>query len=483
MEMTITEDYLLRLEPGEVLEFGPTARSRAAARDAEISAVPPSFMQDSHIRRWAERQQGDGAGPEDISLSFTVPARLDRAALLRAFTAFILRHETLRCWYDFDTMPQPPRLRRRIVDATDIEFATTSLGDSTSVHEIRDVIVDRIKQGVHPLAWPTFFCGAVDHGERGFTVIYTVDHANTDGLSLAGAFFELQALYDAYAKGEEPTLLSVGSHVGYAAAERAEIEPGLDSPAVGRLVELLLHGDGGVPPLPVRTGLAPGQRALPVNTVLDLLDAAECDAFAAECTSADGTFSAGLFTTLALTNLVLGGQQRYLGLNVVGTRSDPKYLMAQGWFVNLMPISFEVGASATFRDVIPRAAAALARVKPLTSVPILGAMEIARATTGADIPPTWEWPWMSYLDVRRFAGVTADSGKRIVSHATLRTCDRSSPIWFNREADRIHASVIHPDTPVAHQSYLRYFELMRTIMRSVAAHGDYVAQIQATVGA
>ncbi|GAA5078566.1 condensation domain-containing protein [Nocardia iowensis] len=475
MEMTLTEDWLPK--PGVLLEFTPTAASRAATAAATPSDAPATYVQESHIRRWAARRHTADPLASELSLCFSVASPLDADALRRAFTTFLQRHESLRSWFELDESAGKFALTRYLLEPGAVELETTTVGAFDSGEELRDLLVEKFHASAEPIKWPAFLCGAIDHGADGFTLVYNTDHAFSDGLSLVTAIFELHALYTAYSTGQEPVLLPVGSYVEFARNERAAVAA--NPPELDKLATLIADSLDKVRPLPIDLGLAPGELADSRGTKVDLLDAAECEAFSEACKAAGGSFSAGLFAAIALAELEFAGRTHYLGLNVVGTRQEPQYQLAQGWFINLLPISFEVDPTDHFTDLIGRAGVALDWVKPLASVPIHAALERAAELTGASVPATTDWPWVSYMDVRAISGAALENAlpnvHGINGLGSRARMGQTSPMWFSRELDRLHVSMMFPDTPAAATSAAAYLDSIRTALRAIATTGEYTA--------
>ncbi|ASF06709.1 hypothetical protein NBRGN_068_00710 [Nocardia brasiliensis NBRC 14402] len=475
MEMTLTEDWLPK--PGVLLEFTTTAASKAATAATAPSDAPPTYVQESHIRRWAARRHTDDPLASELSLCFTVATPLDADALRRAFTTFLQRHESLRSWFALDETEGRFELTRYLLDPAAVELETSTVGTFDSGEELRDLLVEKFHESAEPTKWPAFLCGAIDHGSDGFTLVYNTDHAFSDGLSLVTAIFELNALYTAYATGQDPVLLPVGSYVEFARAERAAVAA--NPPELDRLASVLAENADNVRPLPIDLGLAPGELADSRGTKVDLLDAAQCEAFSDACKAAGGSFSAGLFAAIALAELQFAGRTHYLGLNVVGTRQEPQYQLAQGWFINLLPISFDLDPTDSFTDLVGRAGVALDWVKPLASVPIHAALQRAAELTGAPLPVTTEWPWVSYMDVRAISGAALENALPNVSGinglGSRARMGQTSPMWFSRELDRLHVSMMFPDTPTAAASAAAYLDSIRTALRAIATTGEYVA--------
>ncbi|WP_405165105.1 condensation domain-containing protein [Nocardia sp. NBC_01499] len=473
VEMTLTEHW--QPKPGVLLEFTTTAASQAATETTAPSDVPATYLQESHIRRWSARRQTDDPLASELSFCFSVARPLDADALRRTYIAFLQRHETLRSWFRIDESDGGFALTRYLLDPAAVDLETHTLATFTDSGELRDTLVAKFKANANPTRWPAIVCCAIDHGADGFTVVYSADHAFTDGMSVLTSTYEFHALYTAFSTGQEPVLPPVGSYVEFARNERAGVAA--QPPELAQLAGLLAEKAHGVRPLPIELGLAPGEVADSFGTKVDMLDAAEIDAFATACKNAGGSFSAGLYAAVALAELEFAGRTSYLGMNVVGTRSEPQYQLAQGWFINLMPIAFDLEGAHRFTELIGRAGVALDWTKPLANVPIHAALDRAAALTGAPLPVTTDWPWVSYLDMRAVSGPALEAAMPGVSEinglGSRSKIGQTSPIWFNREVERLHVTMMYPDTPVAHKSAADYLGQIRTTLRAIAATGDY----------
>ncbi|MFG1795293.1 condensation domain-containing protein [Nocardia sp. NPDC049149] len=475
VEMTLTEDW--QPKPGVLVEFTTTAASKAATETTAPSDIPATYLQESHIRRWSARRQTDDPLASELSFCFTVARPFDPEALRRTYIAFLQRHETLRSWFRIDETDGRFALTRYLLDPAAVDLETHTVATFTDSGDLRDALVAKFKANANPTRWPAIVCCAIDHGADGFTVVYSADHAFTDGMSVLTSLLEFHALYAAFSTGQEPALPPVGSYVEFAKAERAAVAA---QPAeLARLAELLAENAQRVRPLPIELGLAPGELADSFGTKVDMLDAAEIDAFADACKAAGGSFSAGLYAAVALAELEFAGRTSYLGMNVVGTRSAPQYQLAQGWFINLIPIAFDLEGAHRFTEVIGRAGVALDWAKPLSNVPIHAALERAAQLTGAPLPVTTDWPWVSYLDMRAMSGAALENALPGISEihglGSRSRIGQTSPIWFNRELERLHVTMMYPDTAIAHKSAADYLGQIRTTLRAIAHTGDFAA--------
>ncbi|WP_433654945.1 condensation domain-containing protein [Nocardia sp. CA-128927] len=456
---------------GELVEFVPVTQSREAARRAPVSPAPVSLLQQSHIRNKLAAERAGGAPASSLGGVCTMTGRLDRAAAQQAVTAFVLRHETLRCWFAVEEADGGFALTRHLVPSADVAFTTVSTGMFAASADIRVAAGRRFRTDTNPVRWPAFVFGAIDHGDE-FTLFFSMDHSSTDGYSILLAFTELHALYRAYSTGTAADLPETGSHLDFCRAESRVLEQlDLEAPAIEEVLALLRDSADEFRQLPLDYGLAPGQTAARTDTRLAILDADEADAFAAVCRANDASFGVGLLAALAITDLEFAGRTSHHSFHVVSARTDPAYHAAQGWFVNYLPIGLTVGRDALFTHAAKEAAGAFNRLKPLIGVPILGLLGASGAPLASFASP----PMVSYLDYRRFSIASMPDVHSIHSLTTDSVLGPVAQVWFSREAHHTVILVKHPDTAVARESAGGYVRQLRRVVHDVAHTGDFHA--------
>jgi hypothetical protein len=476
MEMTSIENWLPA--PGELLEFLPTTATLTAAEQASIPAAGPSSIQAGHIRTAMDRRSRGLDWSPWLAFAFHVPTHLDREALCAGFTAFVTRHGTLLSWFegDIDTLE-----RRAIpIDAVNLEVA--SRGHAESTERARALVTERFSAGTSPLTWPAFIAGVIDHDAdpnhdpsgptAGFTVYYGVDHSHTDGVSIMLGVEELHDLYERQLVGDPEPLPPVGSYVEFSASER-ELEGTLTlaSPAVAVWLSALATAGFELPSFPLPLGLEPGETAPSERVIVDLADAATIDAFEQITREAGGGMSAGLFAALSTVEGELTGRSRYLALNAVATRFEPIYRMAQGWFINLVPIAADFSEAATFAQRVGAMQSALEQSRPAAAMPARAVVDLVTSTmgNGSQVSSTAVPPMVSYLDMRRFRGAELPGLDQIVAlGGPGNTGDVS--LWINRKRQRTYVMAAYPSTPTAKASVQAYLnELSDVITRTARA--------------
>ncbi|NNG38093.1 hypothetical protein HJ588_02235 [Flexivirga sp. ID2601S] len=476
MEMTPIEQWTPRA--GEVLQIVPTDATMAAVAAAPASSARPSLLQESHIRTAADRRAKGVPWSPWIAFAFHVPQRLDREALRRAVQRFVTRHGALLSWFepDAETIDESTTFTRRALPVEQVELEVRSAGLAADVDTARDAVTERFAGSTSPLEWPSFAAGAIDHGDDGFTVYYGVDHSFSDGVSLALGVDDLFRLYQIEAHGSQEEVPPVGSYVDFSEQERARSEQlTWRDPALRVWALALLSVRNKLPSTPLDIGVQPGQTAPSTRMNRTLADAETMKAFEARCKAHEGGVGAGLFTVLALIDAALTGRRSYLALNAVATRSEPQYLMAQGWFINLVPVAFRVAQGASFDDLVGKAQKALRRSRAATDTPARSIVDYAAKFGGVKVGATAVPPIVSYIDLRRIPGAELPGVDDVHALGGPGTTGDVS-MWINRGSDRTYALMSYPDTPEAAVSIDRYFRAITELIRAAAAGEDVTVE-------
>jgi hypothetical protein len=351
------------------------------------------------------------------------------------------------------------------VPAGVVRFVPTVVGDRDTPDAVRDHLHHRCHTGTDPLRWPCFVAGAVVRNTSS-TVYFGVDHVHTDGTSMLLAFHELHTLYQAEVDGVAAGLRDPGDYLDYCTAERqSSATLTRRSADCGRWLDFWL---GGPPPtFPLDLGTEPGRSHPSVPVTVDIFDGADADAFAAVCRRHQATFPAGLFAALGIAARDLGGHRSYRGLTVVSTRTEPRWKATQGWFVNLVPVTFPLAGDGDFGQVLGEAQRAFTEGHRLAHVSLIRVAELMRGEFPVRLDAAL-LPMVSYLDLRTAPGARnwAMADPRVL----VGPCDsRDVSMWVNRLRDRTYVCARYPDTPTARANVARYLERLRDILRAVAA--------------
>ncbi|CCQ17134.1 Non-ribosomal peptide synthetase/polyketide synthase (fragment), partial [Rhodococcus sp. AW25M09] len=294
--------------PGRLLEWHPTAAAHASAAAAPVDSTPPSFLQEDHLKAaWAARQR------DDVHHAYTgvateIDGEVNTDAMSRALAAYVSRHEILRCWFEVEgNGTESSGVVRHLVASEVAEFEVSDAGESTDEDEFQRYVRRRFSTEATADVWPGFVVGVVAR-PGSFTLFYGADHAFTDGGSQALVISELADLYSLEIGLRVPEPAPAGSHLAYAADERARAATfGSESPEIAAWRDIFTRHEGRMPQFPLDLGLEPGERA-PVRIVeRHLLDKDSTAAFDAACKAAGARMSSGVFAAVAITDFELAG--------------------------------------------------------------------------------------------------------------------------------------------------------------------------------
>ncbi|MDV6267150.1 condensation domain-containing protein [Rhodococcus globerulus] len=475
-----------RPQPGRVVEWGVTDACAASAAGAEINRdLPPTTMQDRHFRRARiAAENGDPQSPW-IGIAFDFDGPLDRAAMTRALTKYVRRHDTLHSWFSFDAAmadPSDPNfpVRRHVVPPETIDLTYREGQELSDPEDVRALVERKFATETSGLGWPAFVFGAVEHlspQSPGFTLFHAIDHAHTDMYSMVLTYAELRACYAAETTGTDIELPAAGS---YAQLGRAEQELSatltMESPEVHEWLGYLMRSGGSFPGFALPLGAEDTPKPA-IGSRFELADDIECEKFGAVCKENGSNFIGGIFTALAITEFELAGRDKFIALSPVSTRSEAD-TFSQGWYVNLIPVGIDIGEQQTFTQLAEVGQQAYHRGKSLLHVSVqqvidvvLAAMGEAGASTGITktlTPP----PIVSYIDGRRTPG----SETYVETNATGIVGGKETQIasmWINRVQTGTWMAISHPDTPTAHESVTRFAKHLANVITTVATQGDY----------
>lgn len=448
MRMTQILDW--RPDPGEVIEFEPATDRAPVPHD-----VPASYFQRSHMQSAAAHRAAGRRQSPWVAMVFDLPGRADTDALAAAWQGLVRRHEAFHTWYE----PEDDDLTGFRLSPGSVMVRPSRVGDFTSTDDLRAYLHRRLDERTATTSWPGLLAGVVRRDTTS-TVYFAIDHAYTDGHSLALLFDELRTRYDA-ALGGAPVDLAPAH--GYLDCNRRERERSAaltaDAPELAAWSEFLAVGDGGFPHFPVELGNDAGELLPGTRLHYPVLTGAQARAFRAYCGRHGGGFGAGAFAALALAQWEFTGNDVYRVLTAVSTRAYPRLLHTHGWLVNLVPLLFRLPSSPTLAGAIAAAQQGFQQARAGYDVPVHRALELL--LTEGDVPAIP--PMASYLDGRTAPG-SADYLRADTRLLTGPDNASGVSMWFNWFPDRADLVVSMPDTPQAAAGVPKYLDRVREIM-------------------
>ncbi|WP_019925209.1 condensation domain-containing protein [Nocardia sp. BMG111209] len=449
--------------PGRLTGWVASPESAARARLAPVHPAPPSHQQEQYLRLAAQHAAAEFRYSGLCLVTAEIPTGdLDRAAMTRAVNAFLLRHDTFRTWF---RLGSGGALERHLVPESDVDFVPVEYGWVDDPATVRDHVQ---KTTPGPFDWDCFTFGVIER--EGSTTLYlAVDHLHTDGFGQYLSGFDLALLYAHEVWDETPeTLHPAARYVDYCTAERAYTDRmSLTSPGVRKWLELIRGNGGTLPSFPLDLGRRTDIYNRSAHRTVTLFDEDTAARFERRCRANGAEFVGGVFAAVALAEREIADSDYYFGMTPVTTRSTAAERASVGWYVTLLPVAFPLGLSTSFDRIVKRAQHAYENGLRLTTTSFQRVVELLPADTDLDLNPGWACPMISYVDARELPG-NEFFDMASCGLYTNRAASEQVLIWINRLATGTTLSVIHPDTPVAHDSVARYVTRLEAVFAAAA---------------
>ncbi|MBT0566181.1 condensation domain-containing protein [Williamsia sp. CHRR-6] len=458
--MIFTELSQHRLPDGELTVWTPTAEvgSGAAWRDDDRPLT--------HLHEQYSHSNGSWLGA-----AFEVPFCFDPVALNRALTAWIQRHEVLRC-----TVAARPG-----ADGT-VEFSRRSLvAPFTCVPSVVDhvdtgpaaqsYLSTLFETALTPQHWPHCLIATIEPaaGAERFTVVFGADHSVMDAYSMALSIGEIEHFYREQMTGEPTGLAPTGSHVEFSTHERALGDAIVaDDVTVAMWREFIADSGGTMPAFPMWSHEA----ALPdagigqTGQAYWLLSRDECTTISDFARTASGRgLQTAIIGALALTSRYLTGDPAFRFVMPMHTRHELQYANSVGWFVGIAPVSIDTSRSDSVAQVLTAAATACLNGKSIANQPFPC---VARYLDGAPAPRFA----VSFLEGRHIEESTQwpDWNARLLRGAA--TSADEVYLWFGRTPHGLSVSArypAHPARAAAVELFLSTFNRILTALATLDA--------------
>ena len=452
--------------PGTVVSWHPSPAALEKARQAPVSAVPPSYMQAGHLRGFSE-YAAQGLDYSRLFIgSCDVAGRCDIRTMSYVINAHVRRHDTYRSWFEYQNAETI--IRHTIADPGDIKFVPTKHGEMTPT-EFRDLVLAT----PDPLHWDCFSFGVMQRADH-FNFYMSVDHIHMDAKFVGVILMELILMYAALVEGEAPIPLpESGSYDDYCVRQHRDTSVlTLETPEVQRWIQFAENNNGAFPDLP----LPLGDPSLPCSgdlIAVELMNDQQTAQFESACVESGARFVGGVFACAALAEYELTGAQTYYGLSTADTRT-PEELMTLGWFTGLVPVVVPI-ATTSFGDAARAAQASFDSNTPLANVPFDRVLELAPWLNR----PRPNFPQVNYYDAGaiptfltpEFAGLSM--GMYFDGRLSLPLC-----MWVARLEKATELVVLFPNNPIARESVTRYAAAMKSVYVRVAEGRDVLAPVR-----
>ncbi|WP_407687851.1 condensation domain-containing protein [Mycobacterium sp. HUMS_1102779] len=453
--------------PGPVVCWHASPAARDSARQAPVSAVPPSFQQAQHLRRYRDHVARGLDMSRLMIFTWDVAGRCDVRAMNFAVNAHLRRHDTYHSW--FECQDSGRIVRHTIADPADIEFVPVEHPEMTPA-DLRHHI-----SAPDPLQWDCFVFGIVQ-GANHFTFYTSIGHLCVDPMIIGVLFTEIHAMYGALVGGDPPvTLPEAGRYTDYCLRQHRDASAlTAESPRVRGWLRFAADNGGTLPhyPLPLGDLSVPYAGKLVTET---LMDERQSERFEAACVAAGARFSGGVFACAALTQRELTGAQPFSVVTTTDTRRTAVELVTTGWFTGLVPVTVPADA-ALFADAARAAQACFDAGLELATVPFDRVVELAPPAMGLSRPRPGNFV-MSFLDasIAPLSSVAnSDLNFRIYDEGRV---SHQVSMWVNRFQQETTVTVLFPGNPVAAESVDRYLAAIKSVYARVVdgGHGRSLA--------
>jgi Condensation domain len=450
---------------GSVVTWEPTPGCAAKARQAPVTAVPPSSMQIGHLRGFVEFRERGLDYSRAVMGSWDVPGQCDIRAMTYVINAHLRRHATYHSWFEYKDAKNI--VRHTLKNPHDIQFVAKQYGVLT-----QQEWQDHVLATPDPLQWDCFRFGIIQYEDR-FALYAVVDHLHCDPMLIAGLYVEIVMNYNALREGKAPVTLPPAASYDDFCMRESQCVSGmtLESPEVRKWIEFAEANGGTLPDFP----LPLGDQSIPCGgdvRVERLLGPDQTAQFEALCQQAGARFSGGVFACVALAQYELTGAETYYGLTPIDKRKCPADFMTVGWFTGVVPFAVPVDPT-SFGETARAAQASFDENMDVANVPYDRVLELAPWLTRHGP----EFTMMSYMDagLPPFSAIVAKALDGV--NATAFTDGRSPAYMYStvfRLFDEVSIMVSHPNNPVARESVTRFTETMKSVFDRVAA-GSFAA--------
>ena len=166
---------------GSVWLWHTSPASLEKARQAPISAVPPSYIQARHLRGFREQTARGLDMSRLLVAALDFPGQCDIRAMTYVLNTHLRRHDTFRSWFEFTDADHI--VRHTIGNAADIELIPVEHGDMTPQQW-----QDHILTTPGPLEWDCFRFAIIQRDDH-FTLSVSASIISISTRPLSAPYF------------------------------------------------------------------------------------------------------------------------------------------------------------------------------------------------------------------------------------------------------------------------------------------------------
>lgn len=431
---------------GILTEWTASQSSRELAASAPHDPLPPTFQQKEHLRSAHTARKLRRRSPRLILTSWNVAGWCDIAAMTGAVNAHLRRHDTYHSV--FHTADDGESTRRTITASGDIEFSPAVLGFMEE-GQIREHVLNATPDTSE---WDCFTFGVIQKEDH-FTVYASIDHLHTDGTSSLVIYSDLTRDYRTLIGGGGGTEPEPASYRDFTARQAVEVDTlTRGSGPVKDWVDFALDADDEWPSFPLELGSADDGAGQ--SFTVELLDAAQAEAFDTACRQAGARFSGGVLACVALADHHFTRADTFHTFSPLDTRTGDQ-AMSAGWYASLFPISVDVTVG-DFGSTARSAQKSFDTNKHLSAVPFDRVLDLVD-TNELGATESNRPMMVSIFDFRKLTAANADNLGMFIddlNHGGIN-------IWVTRNADTTIGTVSFPSTFDSRRAIHHYVAVLR----------------------
>jgi amino acid adenylation domain-containing protein len=313
----------------------------------------PSVLSNSQELLWLLSQVFDDGIAYNAPGAFHLEGTLDLEVLGRCFEALVARHEILRTTYTvIDGRPMQVIGSTAPVDLNVVDLRGQPSDEREA--QAQKVLKDESRFAFDLVNGPVMRATVIQLSDNENVLMLNLHHVATDGYSRSALFRDLSVFYDAFLRGEEPSLPTLPiQYADYAVWQRAWLDSGVADAQLGYWQRKLAGA-------PSRLDLPTDYARPPVRSYLGdhmsmMLDMPAREGLRAAARDSDATLFVAM---LALFSTLLS---RYSGQDdvVIGTpfagRNRTELESMVGYFINPLALRVDLSGDPTFSELLVRA--------------------------------------------------------------------------------------------------------------------------------
>ncbi|MGE6762903.1 amino acid adenylation domain-containing protein [Corallococcus interemptor] len=457
-----TVEKLARLVRGD---DGATSPAQRISPRAGTAPAPLSLMQQ---RLWFLEQLNPGTAVYNLPSAFRLHGALDVGALRFSFNKLLERQSALRTFVRWDEGTPVQHVAPSLtveLEPVDLESVPANTREEDLLRRLQALADESIPITAAPLFRLTLFrLGAHEH-----VLFFMPHHLIWDGWSFDVFLRELDVIYSALTRGQEPRLPALPIQYADFTEWHRDWLQGEELERQARYWKGKLSGN--LPALELPTDKPrPAQMSLQGGTEPFVLTAAEVDALTKLGRESNATLYMVLLTAFkTLLHRYSGQEDLVVGTPIRG-RSHPEVEDLLGFFVNTLVLRTQLSPELTFRQLLERVRTTCMEAFGHQDMPIELLMQQLGVQRDLSRTPLFQ-TFFTFQDVRNRGSKLGDlTYGQVHVHAHATPLDLS--FWVKETANGIVGGMDYNTDLFERDTVVRMLEQIRTLLRAAVSDAE-----------